>query len=101
MRKIEKEVADAYFRIRTRNIMIFLTIGFAVSFGVVAFAEYFSQFTFIGGVPVHYFMGAQGAVLVFIILLFTNAVLSDKVDRDFGIDEERNETLSEGKSFDH
>lgn len=101
MKKIEKEVADAYFRIRTRNIIIFLTIGFLASFGVVAFAEFFAQFTFIGGVPFHYFMGAQGAIVIFIFLLFTNAVLSDKVDRDFGIDEDKNETLSTGKSLDH
>ncbi|MCT8140129.1 DUF4212 domain-containing protein [Anaerobacillus sp. CMMVII] len=101
MKKIDKEVADAYFRIRTRNIIIFLAIGFSVSFGVVAFAEFFSQFTFIGGVPLHYFMGAQGAVLIFICLLFTNAVLSDKVDRDFGIDDEKNATLSAGKAVDH
>lgn len=101
MKKIEKEVADAYFRIRTRNIIVFLTIGFAVSFGVVAFAEFFSQFKVFGGVPLHYFMGAQGAILMFIFLLFTNAVLSDKIDRDFGIDEERNATLSAGKTLDH
>lgn len=100
MKKIEKEIADAYFRIRTRNIIIFLTIGFIVSFGVVLFAEPLSQFTIMGA-PFHYFMGAQGSILVFIVLLFVNAVLSDKVDKDFGIDDARNESLGAGKALDH
>jgi putative solute:sodium symporter small subunit len=101
MKKIDKKIADAYFRIKNRNIIIFLTIGFLVSFGSVIFAESLSQISFIGGVPLHYYMGAQGAVLTFIVLLFANAVVSDKVDKDFGIDDAHNAALSAGKAQDH
>jgi putative solute:sodium symporter small subunit len=101
MKKIDKKIADAYFRVRNRNIIIFLTIGFLVSFGVVLFAEFFSQFSFIGGVPFHYYMGSQGSVLVFIVLLFANAIVSDKVDKDFGIDDAQSALLSAGKAQDH
>ncbi|SDI62782.1 DUF4212 domain-containing protein [Alteribacillus bidgolensis] len=100
MKKVDKEVADAYFRTRTILIVIFLSIGFLVSFGVVAFAEFFSQFKFLG-VEFHYYMGSQGAVVIFILCLFLNAVLSDNVDKKFGIDDDANASISSGKTVDH
>ncbi|HZH60378.1 MAG TPA: DUF4212 domain-containing protein [Metabacillus sp.] len=100
MKKIDKKVADAYFKERTRNIVIYLIIGGLSSFGVVLFAEFFSGFT-INGFPFHYFMGAQGAVVVFILLLFINAKVSDSIDRKYGIDESKNEQLSAGKTLEH
>ncbi|MRX74381.1 DUF4212 domain-containing protein [Bacillus lacus] len=99
-KRIDKKTADAYFRERTRNIIIYLCIGFLCSFGVVLFAEPLSGLS-INGFPFHYFMGAQGAVLIFIILLFVNAKVSDAVDRKYGIDEAVNEQLSSGKTLDH
>ncbi len=100
MKKISKEHADAYFRARTRNIVFYLIIWALVSFGVVMFAESLSNFSF-NGFPFHYFMGAQGAIVVFILLLFINAILSDKIDQKFGIDETRNKQISGGKTLDH
>lgn len=100
MKKIDKSIADAYFKQRTRNIIIYLAIGFLVSFGVVAFAEAFQGMTF-NGMPFHYGMGAQGAVLTFVILLFVNAIVSDKIDKKFGIDEKRNVAIGSGKTVDH
>ncbi|MFS0865465.1 DUF4212 domain-containing protein [Fredinandcohnia sp. 179-A 10B2 NHS] len=100
MKKIDKKVADGYFRERTRNIIIYLIIGFLVSFGVVLFAEPLSTFS-VNGLPFHYFMGAQGAVLTFIIVLFVNAKVSDSIDRKYGIDESKNEQISSGKVLDH
>ncbi|TFD92828.1 DUF4212 domain-containing protein [Jeotgalibacillus sp. R-1-5s-1] len=100
MRKIDKKVADSYFKTRTTLIMIYLAIGFVVSYGCVLFAEPLSNITF-NGFPLHYYMGAQGAVLTFIILLFVNAVVSDRVDRKYGIDEARNESIGSGKTVDH
>lgn len=100
MKKIDKEVADSYFREKTRNMVIYFIVWFIVSFGVVLFAEPLSRIT-INGFPFHYFMGAQGAVLTFIILLFINAKLSDGIDKKYGIDEDKNEQISSGKVFDH
>lgn len=90
MKKIDKKDADAYFRLRTTLIIIYLTIGFLVSFVVVFFAEELSGIT-VNGFPLHYFMGAQGAVLVFIILLFINAFVNDRIDRKFGLDQGKKE----------
>lgn len=100
MRKIAKETADAYFRERVRSIVIYLIIWALVSYFVVLFAEGFSSFTF-NGFPFHYFMAAQGAVVTFIILLFVNAYVNDKIDKKYGIDESQNERISHGKVMDH
>ncbi|SDO10794.1 DUF4212 domain-containing protein [Alkalicoccus daliensis] len=101
MRKVEKSVADKYFKIRTTMIIIFLLIGFSVSFGVAFFAESIHEAgTTIMGMPAHYYMGAQGAVVTFVILLFLNSIISDQVDKKFGIDEKQNVQIS-GSGADH
>lgn len=100
MKKIDKATADSYFRERTRNMIIYFIIWFLVSFGAVLIAEPLSEIT-INGFPFHYFMGAQGAVVTFIVLLFVNAKLSDKIDKKYGIDESKNEQISSGKVLDH
>lgn len=100
MKKIEKEVADRYFREKNRNIIIYFIIWFIVSYGVVLLAEPLSNISFLG-FPLHYYMGAQGAVLTFIILLFVNAKMGDKIDQKYGIDESKNEQISSGTTLEH
>ncbi|RIW36114.1 DUF4212 domain-containing protein [Bacillus salacetis] len=100
MKKIEKATADQYFKEKNRYIFLYLIVWFISSFGVVLFAERLSDVT-INGFPLHYFMGAQGAIIIFIILLFVNAKVSDSIDRKYGIDESKNESLSYGKTLDH
>jgi putative solute:sodium symporter small subunit len=92
MRKIDKKEADAYFRARVILIISCLTIGFLVSYVVVFFAKSLSVFTF-NGFPLHYYMGAQGAVLTFILLLFANAIISDKLDEKFGFTKKRSKKI--------
>ncbi|KGX89658.1 DUF4212 domain-containing protein [Pontibacillus marinus] len=100
MKKVEKHVADGYFRARIIATVIYLFFWFIVSYGVVLFAEPLSNYT-INGIPFHYFMGAQGSVLTFILLLFVNAIVSDKIDQKYGIDEKQNEAISAGHTVDH
>lgn len=100
MRKIDKKVADSYFREKNTYMVIYFIIWASVSFGVVLFAESLSDIT-VNGLPFHYFMGAQGALLTFIILLFVNAIVGDRIDKKYGIDEEKNEQIGAGKVLDH
>ena len=87
LRKIDKKQADAYFRTRTTLVTIYLLIGFSAFFRVVMVSEELSGFS-VNGMPFHYFMGAQGAVLTFIILLFVNAIVNDRIDKKFGLDQD-------------
>ncbi|MCP3028053.1 DUF4212 domain-containing protein [Halobacillus sp. A5] len=96
MRKLDQKKADAYFKLRTTMIIIYLSIGFLVSYVVVFNAEALSTFNVIG-IPFHYYMGAQGAVLTFIVLLFINAIISDKIDKKFGFNPEYVDTADNSK----
>ncbi len=100
LEKLDKHVADKYFKERIMYTILYLIIWFLVSFVMVALAEPLSNYTFIG-FPLHYYMGAQGSILAFIILLFVNAKVSDLIDRKYGIDEEVNKKISHGKVLDH
>lgn len=100
MKKIDKKVADAYFREKNTYMISYFIIWAIVSYGVVFFAEPLSEFYF-NGFPFHYFMGAQGALAVFIILLFVNAKVGDKIDKKYGINEKANEQLGASNVIDH
>ena len=100
MKKIDRAIADQYFKEKNRYMALYLVIWLVSSFGVVLFAEGLSQMT-INGFPFHYFMGAQGSIVIFILLLFINAKVSDGIDKKYGIDEKKNEQVSYGKTLDH
>ena len=98
MKKMDKQKADQYFREKNMYMALYFVIWFGVSFGVVYFAEPLSKYTF-NGFPFHYFMGAQGAVVTFILLLFVNAKVSDYIDKKYGIDVEEKKSIDSGKSL--
>lgn len=100
MKKIEKGKADAYFREKNTYMIIYFILWATVSFGVVLFAEPLSKIYF-NGFPFHYFMGAQGALAVFIILLFVNSIIGDKIDKKYGIDDKKNEEIGRSSTVDH
>ena len=100
MRKIDKKVADAYFREKNTYMVIYFAIWFLVSFVVVAFADSLNEIQFLG-FPFHYFMGAIGALFTFIVLLFVNAYVGDKIDEKYGIDHARNEEIGAKNMIDH
>ncbi|MFJ7736867.1 DUF4212 domain-containing protein [Lysinibacillus sp. NPDC097287] len=100
MKKIDKKVADAYFREKNRYMVIYFTIWFLVSYVVVAFADSLTEIQFLG-FPFHYFMGALGALFTFIVLLFVNAIVGDKIDKKYGIDDARNKEIGAKNMIEH
>lgn len=97
MKKMDPAKAKAYVRLRTMLIIIYLLIGVIVSYGVVLFAEQLSSIN-VMGIPLPYYMGAQGAVVTFIVLLFANAIISDAVDRKYGINPKHVNTKDEDQA---
>ena len=100
MKKIDKKVADAYFREKNRYMLVYFVLWFLVSYVMVAFADSLTELQFLG-FPFHYFMGALGALFTFIVLLFVNAIVGDKIDKKYGIDEERNIEIGSKNMIDH
>ena len=100
MKKIDKKVADAYFREKNRYMIVYFAIWFLVSYVMVALADSLTDIQFLG-FPFHYFMGALGALFTFIVLLFVNAIVGDKIDKKYGIDEELNKEIGSKNMIEH
>lgn len=78
---------SAYWRTTLKRIGILLVIWLIAGplMGIV-FVESLNQFE-VGGVPFGFWMAQQGAIYVFVVLIFVNAWMADRADRRFGVDE--------------
>lgn len=77
----------AYWRATLRRIAILLAIWLlAGPVMSILFVERLNAFT-LGGLPFGFWMGQQGAIYVFVILIFVNAWLADRQDARFGVRE--------------
>ena len=73
-----------------RNLQLtagLLLLWFLVSFGVAFFARELS-FSFFGW-PFSYWVGAQGAILVYLGIVALYALVMDRLDRSHGVAEDR------------
>lgn len=77
----------AYWRRTIRRILLLLAIWFLVGpvMGIL-FVEPLNAYS-IGGIPFGFWMAQQGAIYVFVVLIFVNAWLSDRLDREFDVHE--------------
>ncbi len=77
----------AYWRKNLRYLAILLLIWFFVSYGCgILFAEYLNQFH-LGGFPLGFWFAQQGAIYVFVILIFVYVGLMNRLDKTFEVDE--------------
>ncbi len=78
----------AYWRRNLRYLVILLSIWFAVSFGCsIIFADYLDQFQ-VGGFKLGFWFAQQGAIYVFVALIFIYTWLMNRLDREFDVHEE-------------
>lgn len=78
---------DAYWRRTLRRIGILLVVWLLVGpLMSIVFVEQLNRVA-IGGIPFGFWMGQQGSIYVFVALIFVNAWLADRTDREFGVDE--------------
>ncbi len=77
-----------YWRKSLQIMIVLLCIWFSVSFGAgILFKEWLDQFT-IGNAPLGFWMAQQGSIISFVILLITYAILMNRLDKQFGFDED-------------
>lgn len=68
-------------------MVILLTIWAAVSYGcAILFVEYLNTFT-LAGFPVGFWFAQQGAIYVFVILIFVYFFAMERLDKEFDVDE--------------
>ena len=79
---------QAYWRENVKLLVALLAIWFAVSFGAgIIFVEPLNNFS-LGGYPLGFWFAQQGAIYVFVALIFFYAWRMKKIERRFGVDDD-------------
>lgn len=84
---ITEERRKEYWRRTLRVTAILLSIWFVVTYVVIFFAVPLNEFTFLG-FPFAFYMGAQGALAIYVVLIVFYAWYMNRLDREFGVAEE-------------
>lgn len=78
---------EQYWQAQIRRILILLAVWAVVAFGMAIFgAEALNAFS-LGGIPFGFWMAQQGAIFVFVALIYIYARASDKADEAAGLAE--------------
>lgn len=77
-----------YWRANLKLMAVLLAIWFIVSFGAgVIFVDFLNQFRFFG-FKLGFFFAQQGAMYVFVLLIFFYAWKMNRLERQYQVDEE-------------
>jgi putative solute:sodium symporter small subunit len=76
-----------YWRKNLQLTAILLAIWFVVTYVVGFFARELNAITFFGW-PLGFYMGAQGALIIYVISIFYYAIRMNRLDREYGVAEE-------------
>ncbi|MGJ8668491.1 MAG: DUF4212 domain-containing protein [Oceanococcus sp.] len=80
--------AQAYWKANLSLLWKLLLVWFLASFGCgILFVDFLNQFS-IGGMKLGFFFAQQGAIYVFVVLIFIYVRQMNKLDRQFDVDEE-------------
>ncbi|MFN6953677.1 MAG: DUF4212 domain-containing protein [Acetobacteraceae bacterium] len=84
---VDPQVAAAHWR-KTSNLMwIMLAIWFIAGFAIHVFAPTLNGVRFLG-FPLGFYMAAQGSLIIFVVSLFWFASAQNKIDEEFGVQED-------------
>lgn len=79
---------QAYWNKNLRYLASLLVIWFLVSYGCgILFADTLNNFQ-IGGFKLGFWFAQQGAIYVFVALIFIYVLLMNKLDKEYEVDEE-------------
>ena len=80
----------AYWKHNLKYLLILLTVWFTVSFGAgILFLNQLNEIK-IGGFKLGFWFAQQGAIYVFVILIFVYIRLMNKLDKKYGFNENEN-----------
>ncbi|MCC3860942.1 DUF4212 domain-containing protein [Pseudemcibacter aquimaris] len=82
---------DNYWKENVSLVLKLLAIWFMASYGMgILFVDFLNQFQFFG-FPFGFWMAQQGAIYIFVILIFVYVAKMNKLDKKYGVDEEEGE----------
>lgn len=83
----DKSSSNAYWAANVRLIYICLAIWAIVSFGFGILLRPMLAGIAVGGTDLGFWFAQQGAILVFLVLIFFYAARMNKLDKEYGVDE--------------
>ena len=79
---------DDYWRANLRLVAKLLVVWFVVSYGCgILFVDELNKIS-VGGFKLGFWFAQQGSIYVFVVLIFIYVKKMNKIDRDFGVEEE-------------
>ena len=85
--EIDQKTRDAYWKETMRITWIILVLWFVSWVGPLVLHGTLNKIV-IFGFPMGYYMGAQGSLIIFVILIFWYAFKMNKADAEYGVEEE-------------
>ncbi|MCH8962654.1 MAG: DUF4212 domain-containing protein [Bacteroidetes bacterium] len=84
----QNETRHQYWRRNLRYLGVLLAVWFAVSFGCgILFVDELDTIR-IGGFKLGFWFAQQGAIYVFVVLIFVYVFLMNRLDKEFNVDEQ-------------
>jgi putative solute:sodium symporter small subunit len=84
---MEDNKMKLYWQKNIRYVLMLLAVWFLVSYGFgILFVNQLNEIRF-AGFKLGFFFAQQGAIYVFIILIFAYVYLMNKLDKEFDVDE--------------
>jgi putative solute:sodium symporter small subunit len=78
----------AYWKKNITYVLSLLAVWFVVSYGFgILLAKPLNNFT-LGGFKLGFWFAQQGSIYVFVVLIFVYVWLMNKLDHEFGVDED-------------
>jgi putative solute:sodium symporter small subunit len=87
LERLDKEKLQAYWKYNVRLTTFTMVVWFLVTYVAIFFAPQLNRIV-IFGFPLGYYMGAQGALIVFVWLIFNYARKMNRADVEYGVQEE-------------
>ena len=84
---LDKQKLKDYWSYNVKLTAIIMVIWFVVTYVCAFFAPELNNIV-IFGFPMGYYMGAQGSLIIFVILIFWYAFAMNKKDKEYGVEEE-------------
>jgi putative solute:sodium symporter small subunit len=84
--QVSEKMRD-YWRRNLRLTAVLLTLWFLVTYVMAYFAPQLNQIEFLG-FPLGFYMGAQGSLIVYVLIIAFYAWRMNRLDREYGVHEE-------------
>ena len=87
--------ADTYWKSNIRIVLALLSIWFFISFGCgILLVDFLDQFR-LGGFKLGFWIAQQGAIFVFVALIYAYIYLMDKLDEEYNLQSSKTKNISD------